>query len=108
MKRCTKCGRELPDEEFYMRRGKRAARCKDCMKDYQKKNYKRKKREKKKTNGSRRCERCVYRTYIGESEQEIACYYIEHTGHRRGCPVENCDKYVEGDALTKRSKPLRF
>lgn len=45
-----------------------------------------------------KCKRCLYHT-----ERDDLCNYILITGHRRGCSVENCDKFVEnacGRAVT--------
>lgn len=33
-KRCTKCGKELPIEDFYLKRGKPDCKCKECAKKY--------------------------------------------------------------------------
>ena len=101
MKRCTNCGKLLPDEEFYIRRGKRIARCKECVKEYQREEYKKKQTKKQKAVSSKKCESCIYRTYVGESEMEVACYYIVNTGHRRGCSIEDCNKYKEGMPLMR-------
>ena len=43
-----------------------------------------------------KCSKCIYRTRIGESGEETACFYLGYTGKRRGCPVDNCDKFKEG------------
>lgn len=50
----------------------------------------------------RKCLTCIYRTrvYVGAfgSEKNWGCAYILHTGHRRGCDPEQCDKYQRGPA----------
>jgi len=42
-----------------------------------------------------KCERCVYHTHFDQCE--VICYYIVHTGHRRGCPFgDQCTRFIEG------------
>ena len=110
MKRCTKCGRELPLSEFYYKKGKPTARCKDCLREETRNNYRHKKTHTIVKRG--KCSKCIYHTNIGEGMHEVACYYIRFTGQRRGCSVDECDKYVEGEQLTMdkeiRQELLRF
>ena len=40
-----------------------------------------------------KCEGCTYRQMLGTNQNDTACMYLLMTGHRRGCPVEECDKY---------------
>lgn len=42
-----------------------------------------------------KCQKCKYRT---EMLCKIACGYMLITGERRGCPAENCERFVEGTA----------
>lgn len=50
-------------------------------------------------NSNPRCKKCIYRSHLGTGD-DICCYYIARTGHRRGCSVKECDKF-------KKGKPLR-
>lgn len=43
------------------------------------------------------CSGCGYRGYIG------GCNYILIEGQRRGCPADNCDKYIPKEQLKRRS-----
>ena len=49
----------------------------------------------------RKCSTCKYRTllYHGGASPEYICYYIIFKRKRRGCPVDDCTKYEEGDRL---------
>ncbi len=47
----------------------------------------------------RKCKTCKYR---GENDKN-GCDYIYITGHRRGCPVEECDKYEKGNRIHTRN-----
>lgn len=46
----------------------------------------------------KRCKRCRYHSRLGHAKhnEEIICYYIAHTYKRRGCPIEDCDKFEAG------------
>lgn len=55
----------------------------------------------------KRCNQCIYRTKVGESMEQTACFYLGYTGKRRGCPVDKCDKFIKGDAISN-DKNKRF
>lgn len=58
---------------------------------------------------SEQCHRCVHRATIYNHQKYgdyICCYYIIDERKRRGCPVENCDKFEEGN--TKRRPIITF
>ena len=40
-----------------------------------------------------RCDKCGYR---GSTGTDKCCDYILHTGHRRGCRPDQCDKFMQG------------
>lgn len=44
-----------------------------------------------------RLEQCTYCRYRGMIAGDICCDYISHTGHSRGCPPNNCDKFMMGN-----------
>ena len=49
-----------------------------------------------------KCDRCVYRTCVGEGLKEYACFYIVIENKKRGCPPgDDCDKFKEGESITK-------
>lgn len=48
-----------------------------------------------------KCKTCMYRA---ADYYENGCDYILVTGHSRGCPVEECDKYER--KARKRKKPV--
>lgn len=37
------------------------------------------------------CRKCKYSGIVGM--KNVTCDYILRTGHRRGCPADQCDKY---------------
>ena len=39
------------------------------------------------------CMGCRFRQMVGSNPNDTACLYLFITGKRRGCPVEDCDKY---------------
>ena len=44
----------------------------------------------------RSCKGCRhYRNLFRNSSAIKACHYILDTGNRRGCPVDNCNKYLK-------------
>lgn len=47
-------------------------------------------------------EKCTTCQYRSSGYTKNGCDYIEHTGHRRGCRVEDCDKYVKGERLSRK------
>lgn len=50
---------------------------------------------------SEKCHRCKHRSIIHhyrEYGDYICCLYILDERQRRGCPVENCDKFDEGNS----------
>lgn len=51
----------------------------------------------------KKCTTCQYRS---SGYTKNGCDYIEHTGHRRGCSVEDCDKYVKGERLSRKDDPI--
>lgn len=55
----------------------------------------------------RKCDTCKYRTRITYSGMSSlwGCFYIVFTGHRRGCPYEDCEKYEEGDPRSLLEEP---
>ena len=36
---------------------------------------------------------CIYKAPLGNGGKERCCYYMVITGHSRGCPPDQCDKY---------------
>ena len=56
------------------------------------------------------CASCRYRARLnnGGTEPEIICFYIAYTGHRRGCPPENCKRYVKGDPQRTHNFPRGY
>lgn len=112
MKRCTKCGRLLPETEFYKVSNTERLKptCKECDKKYAKAYYAMRKRaevprkprkEKKKkikrpSSTTARCKSCIYRTTL-TTDNDLACYYIVVTGKRRRCPAgDKCKRYIKG------------
>lgn len=118
MKICTKCGRELPETEFYTctRTGKPKATCKDCDRAYAARYYekhrnhdarRRKKRKKRKEYVRKikrepvntKCLTCAYRTTLSTAT-DVACYYIVVTGKKRPCKAgRGCTVYRKGNPL---------
>ena len=49
-----------------------------------------------------KCGKCQYRTRPGECYR---CNYFVITGKCRLCPVEQCDKFVEGERIDQDSHP---
>ena len=45
---------------------------------------------------NKKCKTCQYRAAESSSN---GCDYYLITGKTRGCSVENCDKYIEGDKI---------
>lgn len=61
VKKCTKCGRELPIDQFYWRdkkAGKRRSECKDCHNGYVKDKYKERKSEIDDLKTELKCAKC--------------------------------------------------
>lgn len=52
------------------------------------------------------CINCVHRGYLGHNGDGngLICQYILNTGHRRGCPGSNCDKYEKGKMINRRDE----
>ncbi len=50
--------------------------------------------------GRKLCRTCIYR---GRPHKN-GCDYIDHTGKRRGCSVDDCDKYERGERLEGTQK----
>ena len=108
---CTKCGRDLPESEFYVRRGKTSRRCKQCDKGASRDQYKRKKQaegieDRNIIQREKRCGTCIYRTMV--NGHEPACFYIGVTGKRRPCPGDDpegtrCAIYKKGKAIGEKS-----
>lgn len=47
------------------------------------------------------CRTCIYRARdFGVN----VCDYIDIENHSRGCPVEDCDKYVKGARQTRKNR----
>lgn len=114
MKRCTKCGRLLPETEFYKvsHTERLKPTCKECDKEYarayyaahariqgripRKKKEKKPRRRKKTSLTTERCKSCIYRTPL-ISGDDVACYYIAVTGKMRRSPAgDKCRRYKEG------------
>lgn len=60
---CTRCGRELPIDNFYWKdkaKGKRRSECKDCHNGYVKQQYQKKREEISELKLRLKCERCGY------------------------------------------------
>ena len=60
---CTKCGRELPIDQFNWRdksKGTRRADCKECHSNYMKDHYKQKKLEIQDLKVGLKCQKCGY------------------------------------------------
>ena len=47
-----------------------------------------------------KCKTCMFRA-TGNTKG-AGCFYIEITGHSRGCSVEECSVYQKGNAVSKR------
>lgn len=45
---------------------------------------------------AKKCKTCRYRAAVQEFGN---CDYILITGHMRGCPSNNCDKYENGERI---------
>lgn len=61
MKKCTKCGRELPIEQFYWRdkkAGKRRSECKDCHNGYVKNKYQERQNQIEEFKSQLKCAKC--------------------------------------------------
>lgn len=59
VKKCTKCGRELPLTSFYSRgNGKYRSECKDCHKNYVKKKYSERKEKVNEIKKQCKCQKC--------------------------------------------------
>lgn len=41
-------------------------------------------------------EDCVYRAKLTDPGKTFFCAYAMRTGHSRGCPISQCDKYRQG------------
>ena len=56
------------------------------------------KKKKKPVKGNNICDKfdCIYHP---DTIKQGSCNYIIMTGHRRGCPVEGCDKYQTGEKI---------
>lgn len=48
----------------------------------------------------KKCAKCVYHSSVS-SGHDIICDYIGVTGHSRGCPASQCDKYRKGKQIKK-------
>ena len=50
---------------------------------------------------SQKCHQCKYRTILNSNKgyEHICCYYIVCKGTRRGCSVDDCDKYKKGGSI---------
>lgn len=51
-----------------------------------------------------RCIKCKYSFTPNTFSTIILCDYLDKTGHRRGCPAENCDKFEPRKELRKGRK----
>ena len=63
IKICSKCGRELPIDQFVWRdksKGTRRANCKECHSNYMKQRYQEKKKEIQSLKTQYRCAKCGY------------------------------------------------
>ena len=47
-----------------------------------------------------KCKKCVYRAALPDANN---CDYILLKGHSRGCPVEGCTRFEEGEKKTMPS-----
>lgn len=52
------------------------------------------------------CKGCFYRRPISEinNGSETVCHYILMEGKKRGCPVENCNRYIAKNSPEAREK----
>lgn len=53
-----------------------------------------------KSNYKSKCAKCIYHSIVS-SGHEVICDYIGATGHSRGCPASECDKYIKGKQVKK-------
>lgn len=60
-------------------------------------------------NGDRhKCRTCQYRSWGQLRSKGAGCEYILDTGHSRGCPVKDCDKYKKGPVMKCRIEPIVY
>lgn len=55
------------------------------------------------------CVRCIYRhkdKATNKGISPVGCDYLIHADEPRGCPVEVCDKFVEGERLTTDERTI--
>ena len=45
---------------------------------------------------------CIYKAPLGNGGKERCCYYMVITGHSRGCPPDQCDKYKTAERKRKK------
>lgn len=50
---------------------------------------------------SKKCKTCIYRH---SASSFICCDYLVIEGHKRGCGVEDCNKYKKGKKLKRISR----
>lgn len=98
---CTKCGKELPIEDFYWRdkaRGRRRSECKQCHNNYVKKQYQKNKDYLNQIKSSKKCMKCgeerpwcldFHHINSDEKEENLS----RMTNHQR--KKEDIDKEVE-------------
>lgn len=60
-------------------------------------------------NHKKKCAQCIYHGRLNadmssKSYNSICCNYLLLTGHRRGVPASECDKFVKGEKKTLRGK----
>ena len=51
-----------------------------------------------------KCKKCTFRSLKTDKDGQPGCDYAYLTGHLRGCPVESCDQFKEGDRIKRKTE----